>query len=234
MKITLDMLHKISGNNRYVSRKKAFADRLNFSAYSKVTRPHEFALFIAQLMHESHRFRYAKEIWGPTAAQRRYETHPHLGNTQKGDGKRFMGRGLIQVTGRANYHALTKWCGEPDFVSQPELLEDDKWSSLGALWYWSTRVDDRFIEEGNHEMITRRINGGLNGYADRLAAYDKAAMVLLNVEDMKAFQAANGCVVDGQTGPETRAAFHAALKSEKKAPSIFDLIIGFLTRKGEL
>ena len=82
------------------------------------------AAFLAQLAHESGEFRYMEEIWGPTAAQRHYEPDTplarDLGNTQKGDGFRYKGRGPIQVTGRANYARYGKELGV-DLVGQPEL-----------------------------------------------------------------------------------------------------------------
>ena len=80
------------------------------------------AAFIAQIGHESGQLKYVKEIWGPTAAQARYEGRADLGNTVAGDGSKYRGRGLIQITGRANYKA----CGEAlslDLTNYPELLE---------------------------------------------------------------------------------------------------------------
>lgn len=76
------------------------------------------AAFLAQIGHESGRLRYVRELWGPTPAQRRYEGRKDLGNTQPGDGKRFMGRGLIQVTGRANYTTCGQALGLP-LLEQP-------------------------------------------------------------------------------------------------------------------
>ena len=80
------------------------------------------AAFIAQIGHESGQLKYVKEIWGPTAAQAKYEGRKDLGNTVAGDGSKYRGRGLIQITGRANYMA----CGEGlglNLIKQPELLE---------------------------------------------------------------------------------------------------------------
>src|SRR5690606_17393021 len=71
----------------------------------EITAPTRLAAFLAQVGHESGGFVYAREIWGPTEAQKRYEGRKDLGNTQPGDGSRFRGRGLIQITGRANYTA---------------------------------------------------------------------------------------------------------------------------------
>lgn len=221
MKLTVEHLHKITGDTRNTARKEALAAFLNGTAarFSNVMDQHRLAIFLSQIMHESGNLRYVKEVWGPTAAQSRYEGRADLGNTQKGDGKRFMGRDVIQVTGRANHRALTAWCRKmgiatPDFEAHPEALEDPKWLGLGALWYWIERVPSRYVEEGNHEMVTRRINGGLNGYADRLAKYTRAALVLLGYEpeSVRAFQSANDLTVDGIAGPATRAALHNALR----------------------
>ena len=106
--------------------------------------PAVLAQFLAQVMHESGGLRYVREIWGPTKAQKGYEGRKDLGNTQPGDGKRFMGRDCLQVTGRANYRALTAWVRKtfgsgPDFEATPELLESPEWLGIGAIWYFLTR-----------------------------------------------------------------------------------------------
>lgn len=179
--------------------------------------PAVLAQFMAQVMHESGGLRYVREVWGPTAAQKRYEGRADLGNTQAGDGKRFMGRDVLQITGRANYRALTAWVGKTfgakvDFEARPELLESPEWLGIGAIWYFLTRKDlIRYCQEGNIEMVTRRVNGGLNGYQDRLRWYDDGAMKLLGFATVAAFQKSAGLVVDGISGPKTRAAMHAAL-----------------------
>lgn len=135
------------------------------------------AAFIAQIGHESGQLRYVREIWGPTPAQARYEGRADLGNTKAGDGFKFRGRGLIQVTGRANYAA----CGEAlgvDLVNQPELLEQPQYACMSAAWFWSVKGLNTLADAGEFERITRRINGGLNGLADRQALYAIALKVL--------------------------------------------------------
>ena len=135
------------------------------------------AAFIAQIGHESGQLKYVKEIWGPTAAQMRYEGRADLGNTQPGDGSKYRGRGLIQITGRANYKA----CGEAlglDLIKQPELLEKSQHACLSAAWFWTTKGLSILADEGKFETITRRINGGLNGLADRQMLYARALKVL--------------------------------------------------------
>ena len=135
------------------------------------------AAFIAQVGHESGQLRYVREIWGPTAQQADYEGRADLGNTVKGDGFKYRGRGLIQITGRANYAA----CGEAlglDLINNPELLEQPQHAAMSAAWFWSANGLNTLADQGKFVMITRRINGGTNGLADRQALYDKALKVL--------------------------------------------------------
>lgn len=176
------------------------------------------AQFLAQVMHESGGLRYVREIWGPTKAQKGYEGRADLGNVKPGDGKRFMGRDVIQVTGRANYRALSKWAGF-DFEAKPEALESPEWLGIAAIWYFLTRkglID--YARAGNIEMVTRRVNGGLNGYQDRLRWYDDCALKLLGFGTVRDFQKSAGLVVDGISGPKTRAALHEALSHVRKTP----------------
>ena len=135
------------------------------------------AAFIAQIGHESGQLKYVKEIWGPTAAQARYEGRKDLGNTVAGDGSKYRGRGLIQITGRANYMA----CGEGlglDLIKQPELLEKPQHACMSAAWFWATRGLNTLADADQFDRITRRINGGQNGAADRQALYARALKVL--------------------------------------------------------
>ena len=135
------------------------------------------AAFVAQVGHESGQLHYVREIWGPTAQQAGYEGRADLGNTVKGDGSKYRGRGLIQITGRANYAA----CGEAlglDLLSKPELLELPQHAAMSAAWFWSMKGLNTPADQGQFVKITRRINGGLTGQTDRQALYDKALEVL--------------------------------------------------------
>ena len=135
------------------------------------------AAFIAQIGHESGQLKYVKEIWGPTAAQTKYEGRKDLGNTVAGDGSKYRGRGLIQITGRANYMA----CGEGlglDLINHPELLEKPQHSCMSAAWFWASRGLNTLADAGQFDKITQRINGGQNGAADRQALYARALKVL--------------------------------------------------------
>jgi putative chitinase len=135
------------------------------------------AAFIAQIGHESGQLKYVKEIWGPTAAQARYEGRKDLGNTVAGDGSRYRGRGLIQITGRANYMT----CGEGlglDLIKQPELLEKPQHACMSAAWFWATKGLSTLADASQFDKITLRINGGQNGAADRQALFARALKVL--------------------------------------------------------
>jgi len=147
------------------------------------------AAFLAQVGHESGRLVYVREVWGPTAAQRGYEGRVDLGNVHPGDGIRYKGRGLIQMTGRANYkatreglRAMAQPSGDmthvPDFELSPELLELPEWAALSAAWYWQNRGLNELADAGEFQRITRKINGGLNGYDDRLKLYQEGLRAL--------------------------------------------------------
>ncbi|MBW3503694.1 glycoside hydrolase family 19 protein [Pseudomonas sp. NKUCC02_KPG] len=135
------------------------------------------AAFIAQIGHESVQLRYLKEVWGPTAAQARYEGRTALGNTMPGNGFRYRGRGLIQITGRANYAA----CGEAlglNLLAHPELLEMPQHACMSAAWFWVTKGLNTLADAGQFNKITQHINGGQNGVADQQALYARALKVL--------------------------------------------------------
>ena len=109
--------------------------------------------------------------------ERYLEGRADLGNTQPGDGSKYRGRGLIQITGRANYRD----CGEAlnlDLINHPELLEKPQHACQSAAWFWSTRGLNTLADQNKFDTITRRINGGQNGAADRQALHDRALQVL--------------------------------------------------------
>jgi len=135
-----------------------------------VNTPLRMAAFLAQVGVESGRLCFVREMWGPTQAQTGYEGRADLGNTQPGDGKRFMGRGLIQITGRHNYSVAAAALGL-DLLNHPELLEQPADAALSAAWFWSTHGLNELADQGQFQTITRRINGGLTAYSERLQLY---------------------------------------------------------------
>lgn len=123
------------------------------------------AHFLAQIGHESGELRFREEI----ASGQAYEGRQDLGNTQPGDGRRFKGRGLIQLTGRANYREYGRALGrEAELLEKPELVASDNLLCVDvAGWFWAKRGLNALADKDDLSAITKRINGGLNGLEDR-------------------------------------------------------------------
>jgi putative chitinase len=150
--------------------------------------PARAAAFLAQLAHESGQLRFMEEIWGPTPAQRRYEPASSLattlGNTEAGDGLRFKGRGPIQITGRSNYRRFGDLL-DIDLVTVPEQAARPELAFRIAGLFWSKKGLNELADQATADAfreITRRINGGFNGLADRQQLY-AAARAALGVTD---------------------------------------------------
>lgn len=136
------------------------------------------AAFLAQIGHESGSLVYSKELGGPSYFAK-YDGRKDLGNTQQGDGARFAGRGLIQVTGRHNYgKASQALFGDDRLLTTPDLLEQPEWAAKSAVWYWNTRNLNALADADRFADLTRVINGGTNGLEDRKIRYRKALSVL--------------------------------------------------------
>lgn len=154
-----------------------------------INTPIQRLCFLAQVGHESGGLFYTEEIASGAA----YEGRLDLGNTQPGDGRKFKGRGLIQITGRANYGAISTDL-QVDFVTNPSLLgakdvtrcsaEQLKNAALSAGWFWNkkglnsiadkidiTKSIDTGDNKANFIAITKKINGGTNGLQDRFNRY---------------------------------------------------------------
>lgn len=208
-----------------------------YGAKVGLDQPHRYVQYGCQLMHESGSFKYDREIWGPTPAQKRYDTRTDLGNTPAldGDGKLYMGRTGIQLTGAANYEAFRDWVWKnidssaPDFVKYPDKVNEDPWEGLAPIWYWTVgnptgKSLNRYADENNIEQITKKINGGLNGFQDRQDYYVRLGLVVLGYAPtaVREFQLNSGLTADGDPGPLTRAAIHkrlAAMGDVKTAPA---------------
>lgn len=100
------------------------------------------------------------------------------GSEASGDGWRFRGRGLIQITGRANYNDVARAL-RLDLLAHPELLEQPELAALSAAWWWSARGLNELADAGKFEQITRVINGGTNGLVDRVVLWHGARLVLV-------------------------------------------------------
>ena len=133
------------------------------------------AHFLGQLGHESAGLLYMEEIADGSA----YEGREDLGNVYPGDGTRYKGRGPIQLTGRMNYRAAGAALGL-DLENNPARAANPDVAFRIAGWYWNSRTLNSLADLGDagFDEITRRVNGGFNGYEDRLAYYRRAKEVL--------------------------------------------------------
>lgn len=176
--------------------------------WGRISTPPELAAFFAHLAHESGEYRYMREIADGSA----YEGRLDLGNTQPGDGRRYPGRGAIQVTGRAAARQAGLDLGE-DFERHPEKMELPEWATKVSVWFWvkyKPELRPAATREWFH-VTQRLVNGGENGWADRLQCYQRNRRLfglpayLAEDEDrsIREFQRAHGLTVDGAVGPKT-------------------------------
>jgi putative chitinase len=193
-----------------------------FNTYAEkygITTPSRIAHFFAQAAHESAHFATLEEYASGAA----YEGRKDLGNTQPGDGKRYKGRGIFQLTGRANYRVFGNRIGQ-DLEDNPELASTGEISVQTALEYWKDRKLNGYADVDDVVAVTKRINGGTNGLDDRRSILGKMknilTQVILNealnlslkvdgdigpssVEAIKKFQTSKGLTSDGKLGPKT-------------------------------
>ncbi|MGQ3052116.1 MAG: glycoside hydrolase family 19 protein [Roseateles sp.] len=137
--------------------------------------PRQIAHFIAQLAHESGSLLYAEELADGSA----YNGRTDLGNSEPGDGPRFKGRGLIQLTGRNNYTQYSRHTGI-DYVSDPTRVALDPYACVDvACWFWHSRKIGPLADADDAKAVTKRINGGYNGLDDRLEHLARAKALLV-------------------------------------------------------
>ena len=182
MDVTQQQLIKIMPNAR--SQAGVFISPLNTAmARYRIDTPKRVAAFLAQVGHESGQLRYVREL-GDEQYLSKYDTGAlaaRLGNTSQadGDGQKYRGRGLIQVTGHDNYLSCSLGLfGDERLLALPQLLEQPQWASESAAWFWERNGLNELADRDQFNSITRRINGGLNGLEDRLQLWARARAVL--------------------------------------------------------
>ena len=168
----------------------------------QINTPKRQACFIGQCMHESGGFKFLKENLNYSAkalmntwpsrfsdadTAEKFERNPsaiankvysgRMGNTEDGDGAKYIGRGLIQLTGKDNYRAFGEAIGE-DLVANPQLVEEPRYAALSAGWFWNKRGLNALADAMDITTLTIRINGGKIGIDDRIAKINKALDVL--------------------------------------------------------
>jgi len=148
--------------------------------------------FIAQLLHESGKLRYTRENMNYSESAlltvfskyfnadraRQYARNPKKignrvyadrmgnGNETSGDGYRYRGRGLIQLTGKNNYRDFSEWVGDSKILANPDLVSDE-YAVESATFYWDVNRLNRIADKNDVKLLTRAINGGTNGLKDR-------------------------------------------------------------------
>lgn len=171
--ITKEMLKQIAPNSKneiidpLVQYLNVYFPKYEMNNYMRICH------FLAQAAHESAGFRTLEEYASGSA----YEGRADLGNTKKGDGVRYKGRGIFQLTGRANYRDMGKKLGL-DLENNPDLAETPEVSVLTALEYWKSRKLSPFADKDDVTTITKKINGGLNGFEDRKQYLAKAKKII--------------------------------------------------------
>jgi putative chitinase len=149
---------------------------LNLPKYDLSSRL-RIAHFIAQTCHESDGYCTTTEY----ASGREYEGRRDLGNTQPGDGPLFKGRGILQITGRANYKQYGDALGL-DLIANPALAADPRTSVLTACEYWTIRKINAAADNDDLITVTKKVNGGLNGLESRRAYLVAAKQALVRVQ----------------------------------------------------
>lgn len=151
-----------------------YAEFLNMAMEEfEINTMNRVAFFLAQLAHESGELRYVEEI----ASGKAYENRLDLGNDQEGDGVKYKGHGLIQITGKANHFACADYFGVDKQVIC-EWLMFPKGACMSAGWFWNSRNLNAVADKDDFELCTRRINGGLNGFDARKEYLRRARAVL--------------------------------------------------------
>jgi putative chitinase len=188
---------------------QAVADNFNqFAPSYGVDTDLRICHFIAQAALETDDFHTLTEYASGSA----YEWRQDLGNTQVGDGPRYKGRGIFQLTGRANYASMSAKLGV-DLVNNPDLAASPKYAVIIAFEYWKSRNLNPLADLDNVIAITERINGGHNGLAERtnylrmMKSLIKGDLCLgINDPVVKPYQAVLSIPADGAFGPGTQAA----------------------------
>jgi putative chitinase len=158
------------------------------------------AHFLAQIIHEAAGLRTTEEFASGAA----YEGRKDLGNVNPGDGRRYKGRGLLQLTGRANYKRLGEKLGI-NLVDEPTLAAEPKLSLKIACEYWTDRKINAACDADDLIAVTKKVNGGLNGLADRRQLLVKAKAALARVE---------GIVVASSAPSRSRPTLHRGSQGE--------------------
>jgi putative chitinase len=177
--LSTEQLLEIAGSDEFADKIRLMTKSVNdtiakFNINTSLRKAH----FLAQVMYESKGFGYLREIWRETEKQMAYEGNKELGNTKPGDGHYFLGRGLIKLTGRANYQAFSDAIGV-DFVSNPKMLKESPYAALAAGWYWNNHNINEPADRDDLAEVTYRISGNDFGIEERSTYLRRAKLVVM-------------------------------------------------------
>lgn len=172
--ITWSQIHMIMPNTR-ASQEKVNAINDAMVAFGIDQNLSRQAAYIAQVAEETGELRYTREIADGSA----YEGRKDLGNTQPGDGHRYRGGGDLEVTGRLNFTNASLACfGDVRLVDDPDLIEQPVPGSMVGAWFWQSHGLNILADDGLFDRITKVINGGTNGAAERVMYWQRAKRIL--------------------------------------------------------
>ena len=130
--------------------------------------------FISQISHESGGGKWMKELASGDA----YEGRIDLGNTQQGDGRKYKGAGFIQLTGRSNYSAFSKFMNDPKIMNGVDYVAFAYPATSGGFFWYNNNMNDLCDKNPSVEQVTRRVNGGTTGLSDRQKYYKRACDII--------------------------------------------------------
>lgn len=171
--LTLTQLTQIYRESTLLRCERYLAPLIQTMQEFQINTPQRIYMFLAQIGHESGQLRYVKELASGAA----YEGRVDLGNTEPGDGVKYKGRGLIQITGKKNY-ALAGLALDLPLLEKPELLEEDLNACRSAGWFWKNNNLNSFCDKDDFRGLTKAINGGYNGWEDRVKLLNRAKEVM--------------------------------------------------------
>lgn len=201
MTITVDILKAIAPGSKKTNYKHLPGMALwmnHWFPIFEIDTKQEICHILAQLAHESDSFNAMEEY----ASGKAYEGRKDLGNIQPGDGVKFKGRGPLQVTGRRNYSLMGVKAGAPlKFINNPSLLATPEWGVWSACIFWTERglltisnmqdidkipfkrrisqTETEIIMLSPIELITRKVNGGVNGLSERIKFYERSKQIIV-------------------------------------------------------
>lgn len=198
-----------------------------FNQYSKeygVNTPLRVVHFLSQAAHETDKFKTLQEYASGSA----YEGRRDLGNVKKGDGRRYKGRGIFQLTGRANYRTIGKVL-DLDLENNPDSALNPKYSVLIALEYWKSRRINSNADIDDIVGVTKKINGGRNGLQDRINLLKRAKELYDTLQiQLKLIGLGYSIIPDGVSGNNT---ISAVRDFQSKRGLVVDGVVGMKTKK---